>query len=105
MPYPPSQQQLDQITAKIVAAAQPERVVLFGSQARGTAQPDSDWDIALVFASLDQVKPGLKQAHQALWPRPFPIDLVGVTHESMQGGNSVLAREIERHGKSLYQKS
>lgn len=32
------------------------RVILFGSQARGTARPDSDWDI-LVILNKDKLEP------------------------------------------------
>lgn len=96
--------QLAQLTSQIVEAAHPESVVLFGSQARGNATPASDYDIALVFSSREQIKSGLKQAHHALWPRQLPVDLVGFATETMQLGRTALAREVRREGKSLYQK-
>ena len=34
----------------ILAAGQPERIILFGSRARGDAQPDSDLDLLIVQA-------------------------------------------------------
>ena len=39
---------LRQVTDAIVAAASPERIILFGSQARGEALPGSDIDLVVV---------------------------------------------------------
>ena len=96
--------QLTHLTSRIVEAANPVSIVLFGSQARGSATPGSDYDIALVFSSREQIKVGLKQAHRALWPRQVPIDLVGFAEETIQQGKTALAREVLREGRSLYQR-
>ena len=42
------EQTVQQIVARIVAAAQPSRVILFGSYGRGDASPDSDLDIMVI---------------------------------------------------------
>src|SRR5947208_16999395 len=39
---------LEQIVARIVEQAQPERVILFGSRARGAARAGSDFDILVI---------------------------------------------------------
>jgi predicted nucleotidyltransferase len=39
---------LQEITRRIVAAANPVKVILFGSQARGTAHPGSDLDLLVI---------------------------------------------------------
>jgi uncharacterized protein len=39
---------LQEITRRIVAAANPVKVILFGSRARGTARPGSDIDLLVV---------------------------------------------------------
>ncbi len=44
---------LPSIVAEIVAEANPVRIVLFGSVARGHAGPDSDIDLFVVLAHLD----------------------------------------------------
>ena len=40
---PPDRDVLVEIVARLRAAAQPERIILFGSQARGMARPHSDY--------------------------------------------------------------
>ncbi|MDF1579642.1 MAG: nucleotidyltransferase domain-containing protein [Desulfuromonadales bacterium] len=39
---------LDEIVRRLVAAAQPERIVLFGSRAREEAGADSDFDLLVI---------------------------------------------------------
>ena len=39
---------LDEIARRIVEVAQPERVILFGSAARGEMRPNSDVDLLVV---------------------------------------------------------
>lgn len=101
---PNNTENLARLTSRIVEAANPDSVILFGSRAEGRATSVSDYDIALVFSSRDQIKPGLKQAHRALWPREFPIDLVGFTRESVEFGQTALARKVLRDGQPLYRK-
>ena len=43
-----TQDLLDEIVRRIVEAAEPERVILFGSTARGDAKPHSDLDFLIV---------------------------------------------------------
>lgn len=41
---------LADVVARVVRAAEPERIVLFGSAARGTMRPDSDIDLLVIKA-------------------------------------------------------
>lgn len=52
---------------------QPEEVWLFGSRARGTAQPDSDWDIMLI---LPDAAPDAHLHPTALWDLGRSADLI-----------------------------
>lgn len=45
---PPSDRTLAAIVERIVERFHPERIILFGSRARGTARPDSDVDLLVV---------------------------------------------------------
>jgi predicted nucleotidyltransferase len=46
-------QMMDEIVRRIVSVVQPEKIVLFGSRARGDARPSSDLDL-LVIAESDE---------------------------------------------------
>ena len=48
-PFPtPTQAHLDEAVRRIVAAVDPERIIVFGSFARGEARPGSDLDLLVV---------------------------------------------------------
>lgn len=42
---------LAEMIRRILAAGEPQKIVLFGSRARGDARPDSDYDLLLVESS------------------------------------------------------
>ena len=54
-PVPVTESLLQEITNRIVAAFDPERVILFGSYARGDFMYDSDIDIVLLLDNLTNV--------------------------------------------------
>jgi len=45
---PSAREIVSDLTGVLVEAAKPKRIILFGSQARGDAAPDSDFDIMVV---------------------------------------------------------
>ena len=50
-----SQTLLDEIVCRIVDVADPEKIILFGSQARGDAGPNSDIDLLVIEKEVDDV--------------------------------------------------
>jgi uncharacterized protein len=47
--YPPvTDELLDEVVRRILAVGSPDKIVLFGSRARGEARPDSDLDLLIV---------------------------------------------------------
>jgi uncharacterized protein len=72
------------IVARVVAAARPERIILFGSAARGDAKRDSDFDL-LVVKSGDYAQGDVVGAiHGALRDVAQPVDVVLVTPEWLE---------------------
>jgi predicted nucleotidyltransferase len=83
---------------------QPQKVVLFGSHARGTPHADSDVDVLVIMPTrntLDQAA----RISLAIDP-PFPLDIIVRTPAAMRwrlaAGDSFL-REITEQGKVLYE--
>jgi len=70
------------VVDQIVEAADPERVVLFGSIARGDDGPDSDLDLMVVLDSIDYTRRRLEEARlrASLEHSLLPVQIV-VTDE------------------------
>ena len=47
---------LDEVVQRIVAVADPEKIILFGSAARGELGPDSDLDLLVVKSEVHRRK-------------------------------------------------
>ncbi|AUB83821.1 nucleotidyltransferase domain-containing protein [Candidatus Thiodictyon syntrophicum] len=95
-----------------VAAVAPERIVLFGSRARGDAGPDSDLDLLVV--SRDSFTPQrtrqgeLRRIRQALRAFRLPVDVLLYSSDEIdawrQSPNHVIARSL-REGITVYERS
>ncbi len=100
---------IEEIVQAVVAAAAPERIILFGSAARGGIGPDSDVDL-LVIEEESSFHEGSRRAEcsrirRALWRFSIPIDVLLFTPEEMDkwkdATNHVIARSV-REGKIVY---
>jgi predicted nucleotidyltransferase len=69
---------------RVLAVVDAEKVVLFGSVARGTARPDSDLDL-LVVADCATHRAVLRELHQALAELAIPVDLHLVAPAALEG--------------------
>jgi uncharacterized protein len=105
----------DQMLREIVAAAvhtvDPERIILFGSYARGEARPDSDLDLLIVerspFGQGRTRRSEIKRLRRALWDFRVPIDILVYTEDEVTAWrdsvNHVIARSL-REGRTLYER-
>ena len=65
------------LVKRVVAAAQPEKIVLFGSAARGEMGPDSDYDILVLVERSTEPRYRLSQrGFLALRGIPAAVDVV-----------------------------
>jgi len=76
------QQKIDAMTRRIARLFHPERIILFGSHARGTATADSDVDL-LVVMPVEREKKLAKELEirQALHSIRVPKDIIVTTPE------------------------
>jgi predicted nucleotidyltransferase len=107
---------VDQIARDIinatVRAVAPERIILFGSRARGDFGPDSDLDLLVVsrgsFTAQCTRQGELRRIRQALRPFRFPVDVLLYSSDEIeawrQSPNHVIARSL-REGITVYERS
>jgi uncharacterized protein len=66
------------IIDRVVNYRRPKRVILFGSRGRGTARPDSDVDLCILYESLEKRNVEImEELYLDLFGHmPHPVDLV-----------------------------
>jgi predicted nucleotidyltransferase len=101
------QKAIDQVVEQIVEKFKPQKIILFGSYARGNPRPESDVDLLVV------TKNRTKKTQQSLEMRRhlgvmFGLDLVVYTSkrlkERVDMGDWFL-RDVLKEGKVLYESS
>lgn len=93
--------------AWILQACNLERIVLFGSAARGEMTTASDVDLALIFNTEAELKVARNNVYRARPKDDWPHDILFYTTESLklsaaQGGGA--AYLIETEGKIMFQR-
>ncbi len=97
------------MTDAIVEAADPERIILFGSQASGKVTEHSDVDLLVVKdRALDESRlEEMRRLRHTLRPFRIPKDILVYSSEEFekwrQTTNHVVARAV-RGGKVLYER-
>lgn len=100
-----SESALQQAVDRIASRFHPDKIILFGSRARGQAGPDSDADLLIIMPVNGSKRQQAVQIDLALEGIPIPIDLVVVTPEEVQKYRDVtgtIIREALQEGKILY---
>jgi uncharacterized protein len=93
---------------KIVRELKPEKIVLFGSYAYGTPNPDSDVDLLVIMRTKASIKERSWAVSRLLLPRPFPVDILVKTPAEVKIGlekGDFFLKEILTRGKVLYDRS
>ena len=75
---------IEHATRTLVDAAHPERIVLFGSHARGDFHQHSDLDLLVILPSVKDVLEETARLRLALMDLPMPIDLVVMAREDVE---------------------
>ena len=97
---------LPAVIERIVEAVQPIKIILFGSYAAGTPTPDSDVDLLVVLETTATRVERYARVSEALWPRPFPVDILVKTpaelRQAMRDGDRFIT-DILQHGQVVYE--
>lgn len=104
--------QIDEIVRILVNECQPEKIILFGSYAQGTATEDSDLDLVIVKQTDLPHHKRPREFQRALradgrrWL--FGMDILVFTPgemETYKDSRSFIVHEILQTGKTLYESS
>ena len=101
----PLQEVLDELVRRIVAEVGPRRIVLFGSAARGEAQPGSDIDLLIVMPDGAHRRQTAQHLYGRLGSDRPPVDLVVATESDLlEHGDEpgYVYRTALREGRLLY---
>jgi predicted nucleotidyltransferase len=91
----------------VLAAGHPDRVVLFGSRARSTEGPHSDYDLLIVERSTLPRASRAAAYYQALSDLPIEVDVVVFTPGEIQEWEQVPQAFVTtalREGTTLYER-
>lgn len=98
---------LREVVLRLVEAIDPDRIILFGSRARGEAKPNSDIDLLIIKDSPDPPHRRVVAAYRALGGFEVPTDILWRTPEEIEdwsGVRNYVATRAIREGRVLYEK-
>ena len=100
-----AQKQIQEMVERIVRQFMPDKIILFGSHARGSAGPDSDVDLLIVMSAAGSKREKAVEIGVALHDIRVPKDLIVVTPEGFEWRKDTIGT-IEwpawREGKVVY---
>jgi HEPN domain-containing protein/predicted nucleotidyltransferase len=99
---------LEELVARIVAIAAPERIILFGSAARGMMGPRSDLDLLIVTEQNDDDGDLFVEIEAAVSGLHPEVDIVLVTPDEVErygGSIGLVYRPALAEGRELYRRA
>lgn len=78
------QKLIDEIVRRIVEVAYPDRIILFGSTARGGGEKANDLDLLVIKAGVSHRRRLAQQIHLKMFGIGVPIDILVATPQDIQ---------------------
>lgn len=101
----PDPQAIDELVRRVVEAVHPQRIVLFGSAARGEMGPNSDFDVLVIMPDGTHRRRTAQAIYRHMWGFGFAKDIVVVTESDVReyGANPyMIIKNALEEGRELY---
>jgi len=101
----PDPKMLEELVRRIVEVAQPLRIILFGSAARGEMGPHSDLDVLVVVAEGTHRRHTAQKIHRHMIGFPLAVDVVVATESDLRqyrDNFSLVYYPALREGEEIY---
>jgi predicted nucleotidyltransferase len=103
-----TEQAIEMMVQRLVARFDPEQIILFGSQVRGTAAPGSDVDLLVIMPVSGSKRAKQLEMRMALHDIAVPKDIILATPDEVARRRDIVGTIIRpalREGKVLYARS
>lgn len=91
----------------IIKSVDPDKIILFGSRARGDYKKGSDYDICVIKKGVELRRKLAQKIHRFLYGVGVPIDIIVETperFEELKDSPFMIYREISKYGRVVYEK-
>jgi predicted nucleotidyltransferase len=103
-----TQETISDAVSRLVAAAQPTKIILFGSHSRGTAHDHSDLDFLVIEDYVSARRAETVRLQDALRPLRIPVDIVVTsdnTYKAWQDTPNTVYYDATRDGIVCFEKA
>jgi predicted nucleotidyltransferase len=99
---------IEQIVNTIVSTVEPEKIILFGSYARGDYKKNSDIDILILKKGLKNERDVTNNLYMEFFNKKIsiPIDLIAIDYDKYYQLNNDIGyiyKTIDREGRVIYE--
>jgi predicted nucleotidyltransferase len=99
---------IDKIVNTIVSIAVPEKIILFGSYARGDNRKDSDIDILILKKGLKNERELTSRLYMNFFDNKIsmPVDLIAIDYDKyneLSDDIGYIYKTIKKEGRTLYE--
>jgi predicted nucleotidyltransferase len=91
----------------IVKVADPDKIILFGSHARGDSKKDSDYDLCVLKRNVEHRRKLAQKLYRSLYGVRIPVDIIVETSddfENLKDDPFLIYKQISKDGVLIYEK-
>jgi predicted nucleotidyltransferase len=99
---------VSEIVKRILEAAEPQRIILFGSAATGQMTKDSDIDLLVLESAPGDTREESVRIRQAVRGLGYPFDIIVMAVERFEESKDVvggIAYPAHKYGKVIYEEA